>query len=180
LTKWNAIADFSQPISTSWTILTQTSYNIIASLSNTFTWLVDVIHTTGGILYIVDLSQTISTSWNVLTRWNAISSLSQSLSTVWNVLIQWTSNVGLTQSLSTAWTIITQTSYNAIMSLSNTFVWTVDVLKYVGQHYIVDLSLTIVTSWIVNTIHTWIDWSMVAIGLAMVAFIIAAAAIALR
>jgi hypothetical protein len=59
-------------------------------------------------------------------------------------------------------------------------VWTVDVLKYVGQHYTVDLSLTIVTSWIVNTIHTQIDWSMVAIGLAMVAFIIAAAAIALR
>jgi len=180
LTQWNAILGLNQALSTTWQILIQTSFNIATTLTNTFTWSVEVIHTTGGILYIVDLSQAISTSWNVLTRWNAIASLSQSLSTVWNVLIQWTSNVGLTQSLSTAWTILTQTSYNAIMSLSNTFTWTVDVLKYVAHLYTVDLSLTIVTSWIVNTIHTWIDWSMVAIGLAMVAFIIAAAAIALR
>jgi hypothetical protein len=155
LIKRNVIADFSQTITTSWSLV----------LSH-------------GMF--VNLPQTISASWAVLTQWNAIASLSQSLSTVWNVLTQWTSNVGLTQSLSTAWTILTQTSYNAIMSLSNTFVWTVDVLKYVGQLYTVDLSITIVTSWIVNTIHTQIDWSMVAIGLAMVALIIAAAAIALR
>jgi len=167
--------DLTETVTTAWNVLTKR--NVIADFSQTITtsWSLVLSH---GMF--VNLPQTISASWAVLTQWNAIASLSQSLSTVWNVLIQWTSNVGLTQSLSTAWTIITQTSYNIIASLSNTFIWTIDVLKYVGQLYTVDLSLTIVTSWIVNTIHTQIDWNMVAIGLAMVAFIIAAAAIALR
>jgi len=195
LTKWNAIVDFSQTITSTWNIvlshgmfvdllqsvsfvwnvLIQSTFNTIPSLSIATSLIIAIIST-----FSIGLSQVITTSWSILTQWNAIASLSQQLSTVWNVLIQWTSNVGLTQSLSTAWTILTQTSYNIIASLSNTFTWTVDVLKYVAHLYTVDLSLTIVTSWIVNTIHTWIDWSMVAIGLAMVAFIVAAAAIALR
>jgi hypothetical protein len=132
LTNWNAIIDVTQAFSTTWTVLTQTTFNVITSLSNSFTWIIDIVHTVGAKQYFVDLSQAVSSTWNVLVGWNAI--------------------LDFTQSLTTSWTVLTQTSFNIIALLSNTFSWIVDVVHTIaGVNYIVDLSQALTTSWTILT-----------------------------
>ena len=180
LTQWNAITDFSQSLTTSWMILTQTSFNIIASLSNTFSWIVDVVRTIAGVNYIADLSQAITTTWTILTQWNSIISLSQALSTTWAILTQSTFNINLAQTLTTTWTVLIQSTFNIITSLSNTFTWTVDIYHWMftGFAYTVDLSLSILTSWITDLIYTpYISPEVTTFG--TVAFVIAIIALAI-
>jgi len=65
-TKWNTNVELIQTFSTSWNVLTRTTFNVINSLSNTFSFIVDVVHSVaGGVQHIVDLTQSISTTWIV-------------------------------------------------------------------------------------------------------------------
>lgn len=134
LTEWNAITGLSQSITSSWTCLIQSNFNVLPSISNTFTWIVDVIHTVGATTHIVDLTQALSTTWTSITQWNSI--------------------VDLSQSLTTSWTVLIQSTFNIIPSLSNSFTWLVDVVKGVSVSHIVDLTFTIATTWLSSAFHT--------------------------
>jgi len=179
LTQWNLNVDVTQGLATTWTVLVQTSFNIATSLSNTFTWLVDVVFTYAGINYIIDLTQSVSTAWNILVSWNINIDIAQSLVTVWTVLTSWNTNININQALTTTWTVLTQVDFNLVSSLSNTFTWLVDAYHWIftGYLYNVDLSLQIITSWLVDVAVLPIETDVSTIGLAIVALAIALSAL---
>lgn len=130
LTQWNSIIDLNQAFSTTWQVLLQSTFNIVTSLANTFTWIVDVVHTIGANQYFVDLTQALSTAWTVLAQWDG--------------------TIDLSQSLTTTWTVLLQASFNVATTLTGTFTWLVDVVKGVTHVFNVDLTLSIITEWIVD------------------------------
>jgi len=159
LTSWNAMVDLSQAFATSWIVLVQADF--LTSLTQAFStsWLVDVIHTIGANQYYVDLSQAIATTWTILTQWNGIIDLTQSFGTTWAVLIQTDFITALTQAFTTSWTV-------------DVYHWI-----FTGYAYNVDLSLQIITSWVVDAVILPIETSVATVGFVIVALTIALCAL---
>ena len=191
----------TQMFSLAWNVLIQSAFNIGASLSTAFSWLVDAVRAVGGIFYTVDLvqafttswmvltqsifsldlSQALSTSWSVLISSSFITSLSQSFSTLWNVLVSWNTIINLNQALTTTWTVLIQSAFNLATTLSASFTWLVNVVywEYSGVSYIVDLTLQIITQWTVKAVVIPIEISTATIGFVVVALAIALCALAI-
>lgn len=133
LTEWNAITDLTQGLSTSWTVLIDSTFNVATSITNTFSWIVDVVHTVGGgIAHIADLTQSISTSWTAL--------------------IESTFNVATALTVTSTWISSISSTFNTANTLTITSSWIVDAIT--GTQHAVDLTISITTSWLVDVAHS--------------------------
>lgn len=122
----NYVADLTQSISSSWSVLIQSSFKS-------------------------DLSQSFSTSWTTLTQWNAIVDVSQSISTSWQVLTQTNFITDLTQTITSSWITSIQSTFTATLTQAITSTWTVTA----GFHYIATLTQQITTSWTTTITYTF-------------------------
>lgn len=144
----NYVADLSQSLSSTPTVLTQGDY-------------------------IINPPQSIVTSWAILTQWDTYTDLTQSLTSSWSVLIQTSFNVltslsnsftwiveaiigeyvpinyvvDLAQSLISSWSIITQVDYTNIFTQSITSTWAI-ILQW---NTLADLSQSITSTWQILT-----------------------------
>lgn len=156
-TTWNILTELgfnvipSIGLSASWNILCQSTFNLATSLSSSFSWIVEAVKFAGA-QHFADLTQSLSTSWNVARAWAATVAFPQTFSTSWQTLTEWAATLGLSQSLSTAWTILSGQSQSVALSVSVATSWTVDIIKGVLTMS-VDLTMTIITSWLASTFH---------------------------
>lgn len=90
LTRWAALATLSQTFTTTWSILAQTNFNILATLTSTFSWIVNIIQAViSPTNYAVDLSLSITSSW-IINTWTGIQHI---VDLTVNVVTSWATNL---------------------------------------------------------------------------------------
>jgi hypothetical protein len=144
-----------------WNALATATFNILTGWQSNFQWLIEVAQFIGAKFYNVDLAWTLSTTWSTLT------------SSVFNVLSSW--------SLQPMWTVLAQTTYNTLTSWQSAVSWTLDVYHWIstGITYYIDLAWQTIATWNLDVSHIVqvIDWGIIALGFALIAFCLVAAAV---
>lgn len=163
----NYVADLSQSVSSSWSLSPQTSFHTIHAQTITSAWalthqwnvIVDISQSTSTTWSIlsntntfVDLSSSITSSWAFLSQWTALLDFAQYIEATWNILPSWLAHIDLTQSITSIWSLLPQWTANINFDLSLSFSWLLDVVhtELSGVAYTVDLSLSVISSWLTS------------------------------
>jgi hypothetical protein len=169
--------DTSFQTTPTWTVLTQVTFSVLPNwnLQESFTALTQ-------------------SSFNVIPQWSFQESWNTLTTSVLNIVSGWTSNlqwtlevlkfgaqfytVDLTWLTQTTWETLTTNTFNVVNTWSLNPTWTLDVYHWISTgivHY-VDLTWQTVMEWSSSVFHdvAVVDWGLMALGLAIVAFSLAA------
>jgi len=151
---WNFASAFN--------LVKQSIFNVDFQWQTITSWNLIVEQIVGAIQYIVDLT------WQTATNWNEI------LKSSYNLIIPWETPI--------EWNIIQKLTYMIKLSWQTTSNWLLDIYHWIysGVTQLVDLTWQTITQWITQItimLPEEINWGIIALGFAMIAFVLVTTAL---